>query len=193
MVLTVASRRDAERPSSVRSDLLRKLRSRSVRSGSLAAKLWKSCSPSKSRAQAGARRDPAPRGRHRHSGPGRAGRAPRERCGTRRSWQWPNAAHESCFVRLWLRRHVSTGEGSGSARAAGFRRNGSAQGKARHLGQCVDSGVGAAGALRQRRLAGDAAQRGLQFALDGRQAGLHLPALEVGAVVGQGQLPGLEC
>ena len=63
--------------------------------------------------------------------------------------------------------------------------------KAGHLAQGVNAGVGAARALGQRGFAGDPAQGGLQFALDGRLSRLNLPAAEVGAVVGQGQLPGL--
>ena len=54
----------------------------------------------------------------------------------------------------------------------------------------MNAGVGAAGALRQRRFAGDALQGSLQLALDCR-SGLHLPAVEVGAIVGKGELPGL--
>ena len=64
--------------------------------------------------------------------------------------------------------------------------------EAGHLGQGVDSGIGAAGALGQRRFAGDAAESGLQFALDGGLAGLHLPALEASAIVGEGYFPSLE-
>ena len=71
-------------------------------------------------------------------------------------------------------------------------RNGSAESEASDLGQGVDAGVGAARALGQWRFSRDAAERSLQLALDGREAGLHLPALKVGAVVGEGKLPGLE-
>lgn len=60
------------------------------------------------------------------------------------------------------------------------------------LGQGMDSSVGAAGALRQGRFARDSAEGCLELSLDGRQAGLDLPALEVRSIVGEGQLPGLE-
>ena len=56
----------------------------------------------------------------------------------------------------------------------------------------MDAGVGATGTLGQRSLAGDTAQSGLQLALDGGLSGLNLPAAELRAVVGQGQLPGLQ-
>lgn len=71
-------------------------------------------------------------------------------------------------------------------------RDGSAELEAGDLGKRVDACIRAAGALRERRLAGDAAERRLQFALDGREAGLNLPALKIGAVVSEGELPGLE-
>ncbi len=71
-----------------------------------------------------------------------------------------------------------------------FRRNGRLQSETGHLGQRMDAGVGASRALGQGRFAGDMAKRRLQLALDGTFAGLHLPAVEIGAVVGQGQLPG---
>ena len=71
-------------------------------------------------------------------------------------------------------------------------RNRRAQCEARHLGQCVNPRVGTAGALRQRRLPANPPQRGLQFALNGRQPRLHLPALEVSPVISQGDLPGPE-
>ena len=57
------------------------------------------------------------------------------------------------------------------------------------LAEGVDAGVGASGALRERGFAGDAADGGLEFALDGALAGLDLPAAEIGAVVGEGELP----
>lgn len=60
------------------------------------------------------------------------------------------------------------------------------------LGESVDAGIGAARPLRKRRLAGNAAKRGLQLALDRRKAGLNLPALKVRAVVGKSELPGLK-
>ena len=71
-----------------------------------------------------------------------------------------------------------------------LRRDGRPERKTGDLGQCVNAGIGAAGALGQGSFAGDAAECRLQFALNGRLAGLDLPAAEVGAVVGQSQLPG---
>ena len=56
----------------------------------------------------------------------------------------------------------------------------------------VHAGVGASRALGQRRFSGDPAQSRLQLALNGELARLHLPAAELRAVVGQGQLPVLE-
>ena len=79
-------------------------------------------------------------------------------------------------------------EGAGQV----FCRDGGLKGKAGHLGEGVDAGVGAAGTLGEGRFAGDAAQGGLQLALDGGFTGLNLPAPELGAVVGQGELPGLQ-
>ena len=57
------------------------------------------------------------------------------------------------------------------------------------LGEGVDAGVGAAAALRERLLAGDARDRVGKRALDGGAAGLHLPAGEGRAVVRDGELP----
>lgn len=63
--------------------------------------------------------------------------------------------------------------------------------KAGDLGQGVNAGVGAARALRERGFTGDAAEGGLEFTLDCELAGLDLPAAEVSAVVGEGELEGL--
>ncbi len=63
--------------------------------------------------------------------------------------------------------------------------------EAGNLPEGVDAGIGAAGALGQRGFAGDAAEGGLQLALDGWFSGLNLPAAVIGAVVGKGELPGL--
>src|ERR1700722_4690627 len=71
-------------------------------------------------------------------------------------------------------------------------RDGGAKSEACNLRERVDPGVGAAGALRERRFSRDAAERRLKLTLDGWKAGLHLPALEVGSVVGQCELPGLK-
>lgn len=72
------------------------------------------------------------------------------------------------------------------------RRDGSLQAETCDLGESVDAGVGAAGTLRERGFSRDAAESCLELALDGGQAGLHLPALKGGAVVGQSELPVLE-
>ena len=69
--------------------------------------------------------------------------------------------------------------------------NASLQWKARYLGESVYTGIGAARSLGQRRLADNACEGGLQFALDGAFAGLHLPPVEVGSVIGDDEFPGL--
>jgi hypothetical protein len=56
----------------------------------------------------------------------------------------------------------------------------------------MNPGVGSAGSLRQRRLAGNASKGGLQLALYRALPRLHLPTVEIGPVVGQGHLPGLQ-
>lgn len=71
------------------------------------------------------------------------------------------------------------------------RRNRSPQGKAGDLRQSVDTRVGPARPLWQWSFPRDAAERRLQLSLDGWFAGLNLPAAEIRAVIGQGQLPGL--
>jgi len=71
-------------------------------------------------------------------------------------------------------------------------RNGGAKSEACDLRESVDAGVGAAGALRQWRFSRDAAENRLKLTLDGWKPGLDLPALEVGSVVGEGELPGLK-
>src|SRR5580698_750222 len=73
-----------------------------------------------------------------------------------------------------------------------FRGNVGGEFEAGYLAEGVDAGIGAAGALGQWGFAGDAAEGGLQFSLDGGLTGLDLPAAEVGAVVGEGQLPGMK-
>ena len=90
-----------------------------------------------------------------------------------------------------LRECGSTRAECGSGRGEVLGRDGRLQGKARHLPQRMNAGVGAARALGERGFAGDPAQGRLQFALDCWLPGLHLPAAEIGAVIGQGQLPGL--
>ena len=63
------------------------------------------------------------------------------------------------------------------------------KGKAGDLGESMYAGIGAAGALRQGRLTDDAGESTLKFALDGGFARLHLPAVEIRAVVGNGKSP----
>jgi len=50
----------------------------------------------------------------------------------------------------------------------------------------MDAGVGAAGALRKDGFAGQVAKRGRKGALNGREVGLDLPAVEGSAVVAEG-------
>ncbi len=61
-----------------------------------------------------------------------------------------------------------------------------------HLAERMNAGIGAPRALGQGRFPANPPQRRLQFSLDGSFSRLHLPAAEIRAVVGQGQLPGLE-
>jgi hypothetical protein len=56
----------------------------------------------------------------------------------------------------------------------------------------MDTGIGAPGALGQGRFTRNPAQGCLQFTLDGGFRGLNLPAAEIRAIVGQGELPGLQ-
>ena len=83
------------------------------------------------------------------------------------------------------------GEGPVESAQEVFRRNGGLQAETCHLGEGMDTGVGAPGALGQGRFAGDPAQGVLQLALNGGFIGLNLPAPEICAIVGQGELPGL--
>ena len=57
----------------------------------------------------------------------------------------------------------------------------------RDLGESVDAGVGAACAMDEDFFLGDLAGGFGDGALDGRLAGLDLPAMEGGAVVGDGE------
>ena len=92
-----------------------------------------------------------------------------------------------------LRFEDADGSGQGAIEGANEigGRDARLKGEAGDLGKRVHAGVGAAGALGQRRLADDAPESRLQFALDGGFAGLDLPAVEVGAVVGESQFPRL--
>ena len=65
----------------------------------------------------------------------------------------------------------------------GFERDGS------DLAEGVNAGVGAAGALGEDGLAGDVEEGVGERSLDGREAGLNLPAVVGRAVVGEGELP----
>ena len=56
----------------------------------------------------------------------------------------------------------------------------------RDLAERVNAGIGAAGAVDGDRFLGDLAEDVVEGALDGGQAGLELPAVEVRAVVGDG-------
>ena len=68
-------------------------------------------------------------------------------------------------------------------------RDGSTQGKRSDLAESVDTGVGSARSLRQHALS-DGTLNGIgECALNGRKAGLNLPAVECGAVVGERELP----
>jgi hypothetical protein len=66
---------------------------------------------------------------------------------------------------------------------------GAASGKEATWAEGVDAGVGAAGALREDALAGGAVDGVGERALDGGQAGLDLPSVVGGSVVGEGELP----
>ena len=67
--------------------------------------------------------------------------------------------------------------------------DGRGDGEGGDLGQGVDASVGAAGALREDRFAGDAVDRLCEGALDGGKVGLNLPAVVGGSVVGENELP----
>jgi hypothetical protein len=70
-----------------------------------------------------------------------------------------------------------------------FRRDGRGQLTGCDLGLCMDPGVGASAALGQDALPGDALDGVGQLALNGEVAGLDLPAVEIGSVIGEGELP----
>jgi hypothetical protein len=55
------------------------------------------------------------------------------------------------------------------------------------LTEGVDAGVGAAGAMHDNSLLRNFARGGIDFALNRREAGLELPAVEVGAIVSDGE------
>ena len=142
------------------------------RSGSEAAKLRKSCSPRKAAAAALQSCEiQVATSRDRRSARETAGRsdAPQARWearGTRRSSRRPSVARE--MLRNDLRFEDADRSGQSAVERANQirRRNARLQREAGDLGQRVHAGVGAARSLRQRRFAHDAAQRGLQFALD---------------------------
>lgn len=57
------------------------------------------------------------------------------------------------------------------------------------LGAGVDAGIGAPASLRENGFSGDAFDGGRELALDSSVAGLDLPAVEIGSVIGEGELP----
>jgi hypothetical protein len=67
--------------------------------------------------------------------------------------------------------------------------DGSSEREGGHLGEGVDAGVGAAGALGEDVLSGDVADRVGERALDGRQLGLNLPAVVGASIVAESYLP----
>ena len=68
-------------------------------------------------------------------------------------------------------------------------RDGNGEREGCDLGEGVDSGVGAAGALREDGLAGDVVDGVSEGSLDGGEVGLDLPTVEGGSVVGEDDLP----
>ena len=66
-------------------------------------------------------------------------------------------------------------------------RNGAGGLKGRDLGEGMDAGVGASGALGQKLLSGEALDGLRQGTLDGGLAGLDLPAVKGGAIIGEGE------
>jgi hypothetical protein len=66
--------------------------------------------------------------------------------------------------------------------------DGRGEGEAGDLGESVDAGVSATGALGQNALSGDAEEGVGEQTLDGRQDGLDLPAVVGRAVVGEDEL-----
>jgi hypothetical protein len=69
------------------------------------------------------------------------------------------------------------------------RGDGDGEGEGGHLTEGVDAGVGAAGALREDSFAGHALDCLRQSALDGGEAGLDLPTVVGGSVVGEDEFP----
>ena len=67
--------------------------------------------------------------------------------------------------------------------------DGDGEGEGGDLGEGVDAGVGAAGALREDGFAGDAVDGLGESALDGGEVGLDLPTVVGGSVVGEDELP----
>jgi hypothetical protein len=83
---------------------------------------------------------------------------------------------------------VQNSDGGGQQAVHGLlevgERDGVGEGKRGHLRQGMHAGVGPSGAQHGHRLAFNLLQHGFEGALDGRQSGLHLPAVEFGSVVG---------
>ena len=67
--------------------------------------------------------------------------------------------------------------------------NGNAERKGSHLREGVHPGIRPPGALGQNLFPGNAPERVCENALDSGQAGLHLPAMEVRAVITKSHLP----
>lgn len=67
--------------------------------------------------------------------------------------------------------------------------DGRGEGEGGYLGERVDPGVGAAGALGENGFAGDAMDGFGECALDGGEVGLNLPAVIGGSIVGEDELP----
>ena len=68
-------------------------------------------------------------------------------------------------------------------------RDGNSEGEGGDLSEGVDAGIGAARALREDRLAGDAMDCACEGSLDGGEIGLDLPPVVGSSVVGEGELP----
>ncbi len=114
------------------------------------------------------------------------------------------SAKNSIFIRFCLRamprmeiaagprcaEHADRGRECAVERAGEIRlRNRCRQRKRCHLGKGVHACIRAACALGQHVFAGDSGQCIAQFALHRHPVGLHLPAVEVGTVIGKHHLP----
>jgi len=68
-------------------------------------------------------------------------------------------------------------------------RDRNSEGEGGDLSEGVDAGIGAAGALREDSLAGDAMDCACEGSLNGGEIGLDLPSVVGSSVVGEGELP----